>query len=447
VHALVAPESLLGSLQTCAPVLLEDGRTVTVGTLLAQAAALGPQLTGASACINLCERRPEFLTAWAAALLAGCPTLLPSSRAPEAVAAVQALHPGAVIIQDEDLAAGRAAEALPPPPAAALHVPGQRLLMIGFTSGSTGTPSSHRKSWRSVQGHTRQNAAAIRSAIPPDQAAAVATIIGTVPSQHMYGMELTVLLPLLAGFCLHSARPLLPQDIADVVAEAPEPRVLVSTPAHLRALVQAGIALPRVAVTVSATAPLDAALAREVEALTGGVLVEMFGSTETCILGARRTALEGDWHAYEGVTLVPDEAGTGVTAPWFDAPQRLQDLVELPSPGRFRLVGRSSDMVDVAGKRASLAELTARVLAIAGVQDAVVFQPDAQAGLVRRLAALVVAPGLDAATLRAALRPALDPAFMPRPLLLVDALPRNAAGKLPRAALHAALAAAVAVRD
>jgi acyl-coenzyme A synthetase/AMP-(fatty) acid ligase len=104
-------------------------------------------------------------------------------------------------------------------------------------------------------------------------------------------------------------------------------------------------------------------------------------------------------------------------------------------------------MVDVAGKRASLAELTARVLAIAGVQDAVVFQPDAQPGLVQRLAALVVAPGLDAATLRAALRPALDPAFMPRPLLLVDALPRTPAGKLPRAALHAALAASVAAPD
>jgi acyl-coenzyme A synthetase/AMP-(fatty) acid ligase len=439
--ALPAPGSVLGSLDPRAPVLLEHGHDVLLGTLFAQAAALGARLAGASACINLCERRPEFLTTWMAALLAGCPTLLPSSRAPEAVAAVQALHPGAVVLQDEDLVAVRAAAALPPPAAASLRVPGERLLMIGFTSGSTGTPSAHRKSWRSVQGHTAHNAAAIRAALPPAQTAPVATIIGTVPSQHMYGMELTVLLPLLAGFRLHAARPLLPQDIADVLAATPEPRVLVSTPAHLRAIVTAGITLPRVAVTVSATAPLDAALAREVEALTGGVLVEMFGSTETCILGARHTARELDWHGYEGVVFTPDESGTRVDAPWFDAPQRLQDLVELPAPGRFRLVGRSSDMVDVAGKRASLAELSARVLAIPGVQDAVVFQPDAQPGLVRRLAALVVAPGLDATALRAALRPALDPAFMPRPLLLVDQLPRNAAGKLPRADLLAVLAA------
>jgi acyl-coenzyme A synthetase/AMP-(fatty) acid ligase len=62
---------------------------------------------------------------------------------------------------------------------------------------------------------------------------------------------------------------------------------------------------------------------------------------------------------------------------------------------------------------------------------------------VRRLAALVVAPGLTPAALRAALAPAVDPVFMPRPLLVVEALPRTAAGKLPRAALEAALEAAL----
>lgn len=439
--AVIAPEALLASLDPRTPLLLEHGVECTLGELLAQAAALAPRFAGASACINLCERRPEFMAAWLGALLAGCPTLLPASRAAEAVAAVRALHPGAVLLQDEDLAAVRAARSLPAPPAAALVIPGGRLLMIGFTSGSTGEPSAHPKTWGSVHGHTRHNAAAIRAALPASLHAAVPTVVGTVPSQHMYGMELTVLLPLLAGLRLHAARPLLPQDVADVLAEAPAPRVLVSTPAHLRAIVSAGIALPRTAVTVSATAPLDAALAREVEALTGGVLVEMFGSTETCILGSRRTATESDWHGYEGVAFRPDEAGAAVAAPWFDAPQRLQDRVELPSPGRFRLVGRSSDMVDVAGKRASLAELTARVLAIQGVQDAVVFQPDTGPGLVRRLAALVVAPGLDAAAIRAALAQGIDPVFMPRPLLLLPSLPRTAAGKLPRATLLATLAA------
>ena len=49
--------------------------------------------------------------------------------------------------------------------------------------------------------------------------------------------------------------------------------------------------------------------------------------------------------------------------------------------------------------------------------------------------ALVVAPRLTRAELLAALRAQVDPAFLPRPLLWVDALPRNAQGKLPKAEL------------
>jgi len=39
-----------------------------------------------------------------------------------------------------------------------------------------------------------------------------------------------------------------------------------------------------------------------------------------------------------------------------------------------------------------------------------------------------------------ALRERIDPLFLPRPLLFVDALPRNGTGKLPRAALDALIA-------
>jgi acyl-coenzyme A synthetase/AMP-(fatty) acid ligase len=97
-------------------------------------------------------------------------------------------------------------------------------------------------------------------------------------------------------------------------------------------------------------------------------------------------------------------------------------------------------MVEIAGKRASLAELTRRLQAVPGVRDAVVFQPDAPNGGVRRVAALVVAPTLGAAQILDALRLAVDPAFLPRPLVHVAALPRNELGKLPRERLLAALA-------
>jgi acyl-coenzyme A synthetase/AMP-(fatty) acid ligase len=51
-----------------------------------------------------------------------------------------------------------------------------------------------------------------------------------------------------------------------------------------------------------------------------------------------------------------------------------------------------------------------------------------------------VAPGKSVRAIRAALRRHIDPAFLPRPLHLVAALPRNENGKLTRQALDELLA-------
>ena len=66
-------------------------------------------------------------------------------------------------------------------------------------------------------------------------------------------------------------------------------------------------------------------------------------------------------------------------------------------------------------------------------------QPDAAGAdtQVQRLCAFVVAPGLDAKAVTQALRAHIDPVFLPRPLWLLDSLPRNATSKLPRSALQA----------
>jgi acyl-coenzyme A synthetase/AMP-(fatty) acid ligase len=71
------------------------------------------------------------------------------------------------------------------------------------------------------------------------------------------------------------------------------------------------------------------------------------------------------------------------------------------------------------------------------VTDAVFFLPDDETDGVSRLCAFVVAPGVERRQLLAALRDRIDPVFLPRPLILVDSLPRNATGKLPRERLLA----------
>jgi acyl-coenzyme A synthetase/AMP-(fatty) acid ligase len=219
----------------------------------------------------------------------------------------------------------------------------------------------------------------------------------------------------------------------------PRGRVLVSTPLHLRALTDSDLEFPEVALIISASAPLEPALAARIEERMRAPLLEMFGSTETCVIATRRTALEPRWRLYDSVQLSPRDHGTLVNAPWFAHEQLLQDVIEFQGDREFVLRGRSSDLVEVAGKRASLADITRRLCAVPGVADAVVYQPDAIAGTVNRLAALVVGRGVTEKQIVEALSTGLDPVFLPRPLVFVDAIPRDSLGKIPRARLRHAL--------
>lgn len=406
-----------------------DGRLVRLGDFARHVAALAARLPAQGAMLDLCEDRYHFLVAYAAALVSRQTILLPHTRAEQVVVEVEKLHPGSHRCTDATVAAAlhdSAAAASVNASIAANHV-----ATVGFTSGSTGQSKAFPKLWRSLNGSNACNGAAIRAALGV-AAADVPWIVATVPPQHTYGMELSILLPLIGGMAVHSGRPLFPADIAQALAEVPEPRVLVSTPVHLRAIVESAQDFPRTALIVSATAPLDAPLAAAAEQKLGGRMLEMFGSTETCVFASRRTATEQWWTLYPGVDLQPGADGTLVNAPWFASPMLLQDIVELRGRDEFSVRGRNTDLIEVAGKRASLSDLTRRVQSIDGVKDAVVFQPDPETvGTIRRVAALVVAPGLTAKQIVERLAPSVDSAFIPRPLVIVDALPRNELGKLP----------------
>src|SRR5581483_7673544 len=113
------------------------------------------------------------------------------------------------------------------------------------------------------------------------------------------------------------------------------------------------------------------------------------------------------------------------------------DLVEMRGADAFTLAGRSADLVNIAGKRTSLAYLTHQLNAVPGVRDGVFFMPAERHDGITRLVAFAVAPSLRREELLAALRERVDPVFLPRPLYFVDSLPRNETGKLPREALVA----------
>ncbi|MFS8136576.1 MAG: AMP-binding protein [Thermomonas sp.] len=411
---------------------------VTVARFERHVRALATRLPSGDYAINLCEDRYRFLVAFCAVALRGQVNLLPPSRARSVVAETLLRYPDAYALGDGCMQAfaeiGRLGWRLPVALAeadgASLMVDPDAVAAIGFTSGSTGRPTANAKTWGSFRISTAQNLAALRGLWPED---ARAHVVATVPPQHMYGMELSVMLPLLSDVGVHGGRPFFPQDVSHALAETPGNRLLVTTPVHLRALVESGVSLPPLAGIVSATAPMPVDLAREAEARFGCELREMFGSTETCVIASRRTAMTQAWTPYPGVSVQPQPDGSLVHAAHLSHPVALADVVEVDPCGAFHLRGRQADLLEIAGKRASLSELTHRLLAVPGVIDGVVFQLDALfVGGVGRIAALAVAPGMRAPEILASLRAHLDPVFLPRRMRCVDALPRNETGKLPR---------------
>jgi acyl-coenzyme A synthetase/AMP-(fatty) acid ligase len=433
-----------------AVVAYRAGTPVTAAEFLADARSLAARLPAGAHVLNACSDRYRFTVGLAASLVSGKCSVLPSTHTPEVIRHLRAFAPDVFCLTDDQQCPIELPQTLyvdSAPTAGAFEVPtidAQRVVAYIFTSGSTGTPMPHPKSWGRLVACVRAEA----TRLPPIEHAACA-IVGTVPAQHMYGFESTVLLPLQSGSALCAERPFFPADIAATLAALPRPRVLVSTPVHLRALLTEGLALPGLDLIVSATAMLSANTAREVERRYAAPLLEIYGSTETGQIATRRTATESQWHLWPGVSLSVTESGCVAQGGHVGKPAPLADVLELTDREHFLLHGRTADLVNIAGKRNSLAYLNHQLNAIPGVVDGAFFvREDRLESLAGsgRLAALVVAPGLDAAMIIQALRERIDPVFLPRPLLLVERLPRNETGKLPQHSLRA-MAAQAAVRQ
>jgi acyl-coenzyme A synthetase/AMP-(fatty) acid ligase len=300
-----------------------------------------------------------------------------------------------------------------------------------FTSGSTGKSRPNKKYWQDLITGARMK----QKRFGFGEGGNKHTIIATVPPQHMYGLETSILNPLLNGVSVYTGKTFFPADVHTALQAVTSPRVLITTPVHLKSCLAAGLEWPGIDFIISATAPLDQALARQAEAAFGCPMLEIYGCTETGSLATRRTLADKHWLLYEGVTIRERATGyvaSGPNLPW-EVP--LHDVIEPVNNRQFNLHGRHADMINIAGKRASLEDLNIRLRSIEGVQDAAFIVPESKHESTQRLAALVVAPDLDAAVVRNRLAHLVDPVFLPRPLFLVATLPRNETGKLPRTAL------------
>jgi acyl-coenzyme A synthetase/AMP-(fatty) acid ligase len=442
------PIPLLSHGSSTAVVAYYRGRAIDVRQFLADAAHLADVLPRGSHVLNVCVDRYHFTVGLAACLMSGRVSLLPSTHTPEVISQLVKFAPDVFCLTDDgrcaiDLPRFQYRKPLGAPPlpqgtasCAVPQIPAEQLAAIVFTSGSTGTPLPYKKTWGFLVRCVREGASRLGLLDGRTH-----TLIGTVPAQHMYGFEATVLQPLLCGNTFTAERPFYPADVCAEIVAAPRPRALVSTPIHLRTLLAAGVKLPPLDLIVSATAPLAQDLAREAEDEFGARLLEIYGSTETGQIATRRPAESAAWRLYPDVRLYADDGQVYAHGGHVEQLTPMCDVLEITGEHEFLLHGRTDDLVNVAGKRSSFGYLNAQLNAIPGVVDGVFFLRDRDhdsGGVigVTRLAAAVVAPGLSAATLMERLRDRIDSVFLPRPLVMVGRLPRNATGKLPQHALQ-----------
>ena len=178
-----------------------------------------------------------------------------------------------------------------------------------YTSGSTGTPQPQPKTLR----HLVRGRADPRERLEKEVEgglAALERIVCSVPPQHMFGLECSVMLPLARGIPVLDRRPLLPADVRAAFAGG-RPGAWIATPMHLRNLVESFESVPCVPRRHRLD---DAALAGRsrgaAKTLVHAPVVEIYGSTETGALAMRRTARESGWRALDDVQLEPARGAT-----------------------------------------------------------------------------------------------------------------------------------------
>lgn len=388
----------------------------------------------------------EFAAALYAAWLRQLTVLVPGDTLPATVAALAA---------DVNAFAGEFGAATTHAEPAAAGVPMADALPLGLsstlilqTSGSTGTPLRVPKTLRQLDAEVRTLEACFGGPL------GTARIAATVSHQHIYGLLFRVLWPLASGRAFESQPHAYLESVAPLLASGPV--ALVASPAHLKRL-PAGIDWHPVGRQLSALfssgGPLDAQAAQAVQAATGVLPTEIWGSTETGGVGWRAQQAPGTpFTLLPGVSIAAGEDGAlSLRSPHLDGDgwQPLADRGELDGDGRLHLRGRDDRIVKIEEKRVSLGAIERAACAGRWLSEVrVVPLPGErlQLGLVgipsepAREILLCAGRRALAAELRAELAAHCERVALPRRFRFVCALPQNSQGKTTDAALAALFA-------
>jgi len=414
---------------------------ITVEQFLGHVKRLAKRLPEHKYAINLCSNRYLFMVSLCAAIVRKQTNLLPSNKNTVTQKALHKRYGNSYVIHDRGLPESgiQSGKEFPQLDLSTLTLLGSddfevpliaadHLAVISFTSGSTGNSQPIKKTWGTLTASTEIN----RRYMVPNN---IGTFyqLATMPGQHMWGLETSILLALMTNVCVVDSKPLFPEDIKAILTALPNPKMLVSTPVHLRALVASPMNLLSVDRVLCATAPLSQNLAQQTEKYFSAQLREIYGCSEIGSMAFRDTAHNEVWNCFDGIEFtIKSDKKVMVSAAHILNATELQDTVAMVGEKQFCLEGRATDMINIAGKRGSLYEINQVLQAFPGLVDGIVFFPQQDRAVPRLVALVVLKSGISKQDLSDHFRSHLDSAFVPRPIFLVLSLPREDNGKLPR---------------
>jgi acyl-coenzyme A synthetase/AMP-(fatty) acid ligase len=426
--------------------------TKTAADLLADAArisrALPPAFPNSHVLLVFEHDRYAMAVSLLGALDRGHAVALPPSSRHDSILAIREQPETAIVIHDTDAglpitfselmaaASKGSEEADGGPVLESPIVPHAGVIATVFTSGTMGPMTRWQKTSAELLGEA--SVLGTTFAVEPG-----AKIVGAVSPGHIYGLLFTILLPLMRGASFSRDTPHHAEAIAHCVGEN-EANILVSVPVQLRALgvLPAG-SLSSLGRVFSSTGPLPEAVANSFSTRFGLPVTEIFGSTETGgIAWRRRQAGQAPtWQPLDGVEIaIGDDGKLVVDSPFVHAdlprPFETADLIELHEDGGFIHLGRADGIVKIGGRRVSIPEVETCIRQQSDIEEVAVVAVPVEGGRGHQLLAAVVPNSRDvvdlAGKIREALRKKFEPTCLPRRIVVVDAIPKEANGKIPR---------------